>query len=135
MFRHELVPNNSLSSARDLSGPLYSAAGSKNLVPRFNFDGSSIDCAGAVYDSIRFLGPYEANFNNTYDVFLRWLSIVTQEFTPEDVNMMGPDNTDLMEAFWSMLAGDVAGVWGIEEEVGKDGAFKTVGLKQTETRH
>ena len=133
MVRRDLVPNISMMGVRDLSGPIYHAAGRFDLIPRFNLNGITLECTGAVYDSIRYLGPYEANFHNNFDVFLGWLSIIHHEFGIE--SEFDPSNEELVKSFWSMLAGDVTGVWGVEEVDREKGQFKTVCLKEQETRY
>jgi hypothetical protein len=68
-------------------------------------------------------------------MFLEWLNILRKEF-PSDDQISGP----LMTSFWSMLAGDVPGIWAPKEMEGKPSTFTVVCLKRenpgsVETRH
>jgi hypothetical protein len=99
-----------MSTVQDISGSIYHAAG-QDTTPRFNSEGRVLECAGIVLDSVCIIGPYQAVLGRSRNkLFLEWLSIVFEECHSREENKLS-----LMSSFWSMLAGDVAGVWTVEE--------------------
>lgn len=144
LIRREEIPNARIGVVKDRGGPIYYAAGKGPLSARFSFNGRILECAGVIADGVRVVGPYIPDLPDEVrkDVFLEWINIVSTEigFT----NNHGPylSETGLMSAFWSMLAGDVTGVWGVEESplmIFPDGTsgtkIRTICIKPKELRH
>jgi hypothetical protein len=148
LIRHDHIPNVFMSVVKDRSGPIYSACGpsSLGLTPRFLFNGPVLEIAGLILDTISFIAPYKPN-STLSDTFGEWMASAADLCqTPEEFN--SPDfNTPFMQKFWSMVAGDSTGVWGVEkvpprsraeeqlQEVTEQVGFAPVDLKKDEVRH
>lgn len=111
LIRRENVPNIFMHIIKDQGGPVYFAAGKGDLEPRFKFDGRILECAGLITDTVRLVGPNGPDLPRR-TIFMDWLNIVCEEFA---LNVENEPYTDTLSAFWSMLAGDVTGVWGMKE--------------------
>jgi hypothetical protein len=114
LIRLEEIPNVMMYIVKNRGGPVYHAAGKGDLKPRFEFDGRTLKCAGIIADRVRVVGPYEPDLSNRKD-YTEWLNIVCNEFAVENEDDSNMSQNETLSAFWSMLAGDVSGVWGMEE--------------------
>lgn len=128
MVRREHIPNRSMTVVDDIGGSVYhcSSFEGTSLRPpekKFEFLGRGVDgepgmrveVAGLVLDTIKILGSPVMNLNwENRSILAEWLSIAAQHCDQESSDI--PDVQKLyLKQFWSMVAGEATGVWGVEE--------------------
>jgi len=106
--RQDQLPVTVMRGVCHIGGPIYNAAGSEDLVPRFSFDGPVLECAGVVLDSVRIIAPYEGFYSGVKEqkIWYEWLKIAVKELLPEQEMDLAGRYRRLQSAFWSLLAGD-----------------------------
>jgi hypothetical protein len=104
MIRREHVPSLIMAAVKNIGGPIYQAMGKGVKTSRFSFSGRVLKCTGLVIDKIKVVGPYDDTLTDKRGLYGAWLNIALAEGALYD---------KLESAFWSMIAGDVEGTWGL----------------------
>ncbi|KUJ14923.1 HET-domain-containing protein [Mollisia scopiformis] len=142
LVRREHIPNVYMWAVQDISGSIYHTCGPTNLTPRFSFNNSILEVAGLILDSVKSVHLQEDS--DTGKSIGKWMSIAANALLTEEENQAPGLNMPFMEKFWSMLAGDVTGVWSVEikptsgslrEEENENVSFRPVCVKEDECKH
>ncbi|KAE8446778.1 hypothetical protein EG329_011683 [Mollisiaceae sp. DMI_Dod_QoI] len=142
LIRREHIPNVFMSAVHDISGPIYQAFGSSHLTPRFSFNGPMIEVAGIVLDTVKVVQRQEGQTPG--ECITEWLSTVCNECLAEEETEPLELNVSFMEKFFSMLAGDVTGVWSVEpvprlelpeEQNLKPVSFRPICIREDQCKH
>ncbi|XMA15087.1 hypothetical protein WAI453_007878 [Rhynchosporium graminicola] len=90
-------------------------AGMTNLKPRFSFNGSILDCAGIILDTVRHIGPFDPSETmlGEQPIWKDWMEMAAGALqTDEDAALLILEQT-FQARFWGMLSGSSEG--GIDE--------------------
>ncbi len=107
MVRRVHVPITLMRAMCDIGGSIYSASGSKYLIPRFSFDGSVLECAGSILDTVGLIGPYEAEsalFGQQH-LWDDWMAMAAGALQSEEDEGLPTEEQHFPLQFWAMLSG------------------------------
>lgn len=128
MVRREHIPNRFMKSVHDIGGSVYHCSSFEDASPsaagkRFEFSEREVEgetimqfkVAGLVLDKIKVLGSPAMNLSGrNRSLLAEWLSLAAEHCDRESSDI--PDMQKLYQKqFWSMVAGEVTGVWGVED--------------------
>jgi hypothetical protein len=132
MVRREHIPNRFMKVVHDIGGRVYHCSSFQPIQisgaeQKFDFITTKargqmrLEVAGAVLDTIKVLGAPAFNLDgDNRSILADWLSIVAENCDREPSSV--PETKKLYQKqFWSMVAGEVTGVWGVEEVKGPTG--------------
>jgi hypothetical protein len=128
LVRREHIPNLFMSAVDDVSGPVYQACGPSNLSPRFTFNNGVLEVAGLILDTVK-----SVHEKKDGDFISEWMTIAANSTLPPKTDDSPRLDMPFMEKFWSMLAGDVTGVWSIEPVPASDAPAQE-GFENNESR-
>lgn len=146
LVRRDHLPNIFMTVMDDISGPVYQACGPPTLSPRFVFKDTILEVAGLILDTVKSVQPKEPDDEKRHFV-TSWMTIAANATLSSEERDEHGLNIPFMEKFWSMLAGDVTGVWSIEAipsselppvlntNVSANTAFHPVCLKEDQCKH
>jgi hypothetical protein len=132
LIRHDRVPNIFMTAVQDVSGPIYNACGPPTLTPRFDFKGPVLEVAGIILDTVKIVQQLQPNETNPAASFMEWMTTAFNECQTQEEKDLPPVWTPFMDKFWSMLAGDSAGVWSTKPLPREDSSPEIGGPKEKE---
>ncbi|KAM3079861.1 hypothetical protein ACMFMF_003282 [Clarireedia jacksonii] len=107
-IRRVHLPNIFMSAVKNIGGPIYQAMGKGVKTSRFSFSGEVLKCTGLIIDKIKVVGPYGDTPTERHNLYGAWMGIAVAE------SALYEWGDEFGSAFWSMMAGDVEGTWGID---------------------
>ncbi|KAL2065816.1 hypothetical protein VTL71DRAFT_3486 [Oculimacula yallundae] len=114
MVRRTYVPITLMRAMHDIGGPIYHAAGtSPNLEPRFSFNGSILECAGIILDTVGLIGPYDHEPSETVlgnqTIWNEWMEMAAGALQSDSDAALPLFEQEFQGRFWGMLAGHAEG--------------------------
>ncbi|KAK0112373.1 hypothetical protein ONS96_001616 [Cadophora gregata f. sp. sojae] len=107
MVRKTHIPITLMRGISDIGGPMYSAAGSSTLKPRFDFNGGVLECAGVVIDAVGLIGPYEPSDMGLGEqpLWTDWMDMAAGALQSEEDAALPVLEQNFQARFWGMLNG------------------------------
>ncbi|KAH7333240.1 heterokaryon incompatibility protein-domain-containing protein [Rhexocercosporidium sp. MPI-PUGE-AT-0058] len=111
MVRQSYIPITLMRAINDIGGPMYSAAGAHTLNPRFSFDGTILECAGVVLDTVGLIGPYEVSDSTLVEqpIWNDWMEMAAGALQADEDAALPLLEQNFQARFWGMLAGKSEG--------------------------
>ncbi|PVH75238.1 hypothetical protein DL98DRAFT_466792 [Cadophora sp. DSE1049] len=107
MVRQTHIPITLMRAISDIGGPMYSAAGSAALKPRFAFDGSVLECASVIIDAVGLIGPYDPSNAHLSEqpIWSDWMEMAAGALQSEEDAALPVLEQQFQKRFWGMLYG------------------------------
>ncbi|KAL5330783.1 hypothetical protein ACEPPN_000306 [Leptodophora sp. 'Broadleaf-Isolate-01'] len=111
MVRRTYVPITLMRGMSDIGGPMYNAAGASTLKSRFSFNGSILECAGVVLDTLGVIGPYEPSdaILSEQPIWHDWMEMGAGALQSDEDAALPVLEQQFQARFWGMLAGKSEG--------------------------
>ncbi|KAG4439249.1 hypothetical protein IFR05_005287 [Cadophora sp. M221] len=111
MVRRTYVPITLMRAMVDIGGPMYNAAGASTLKSRFSFNGTVLECASVVLDTVGLIGPYEPSDATLTEqpIWNDWMEMAAGALQSDGDAALPILEQQFQARFWSMIAGKSEG--------------------------